>query len=588
MSDMTKAAARPFTNTRIFGSDVVAWALREQGFPYICLNPGASFRGLHDSLVNYLDNETPRIIVCLHEEHAVGIAQGWAKVTDTPLAVAVHSNVGLMHASMGIFNAWCDRAPMVVIGATGPVDAAKRRPWIEWIHTTVDQGGLVRGYTKWDDQPGSAEAAVEAIRRGMALARARPSGPVYINLDVSLQEGELESWPKLHDPSRFAAPADPEPPRAELEQAIEILSAAERPLIFAGRGTRSEDAWRQRVRFAELIEARVVTHTKLAAGFPTSHAGFMGETGARLKSAIVERMQAADVIVLLDWLDPGGTLNQAFPAGAAMPSIINITNDFHIHTGWNMDYGCLPAVDVHIPTPPEPAVLRLLEGLADIKGNVPARAPRPMKIDAPASSGPIGLMDLARVFSRVTANEAICITGRPLGWPTNANLIDHPLGFLGHSGGGGLGAGPSIAVGAALALREMGSERIAVAILGDGDFTMGATALWNAASLKLPILYLIANNNSYYNDEHHQAQIAGRRERPVERAWIGQRMQDPTIDLVGLARAQGVDGEGPIWDLAELPQALERGVAHVRGGRAYVLDVRVPQEYVGKDLIELS
>jgi thiamine pyrophosphate-dependent acetolactate synthase large subunit-like protein len=588
VAEMTKAAARPLTNKRIFGSDLVASALREQGFPYICLNPGASFRGLHDSLVNYLDNQAPQIVTCLHEEHAVGIAQGWAKVTDTPLAVAVHSNVGLMHASMGIFNAWCDRAPMVVIGATGPVDAARRRPWIEWIHTTIDQGGMVRGYTKWDDQPGSAEAAVEAIRRGTMLAEARPSGPVYINLDVSLQEDELDEWPKLHDASRFPAPSDPEPPRAELERALDILAKAERPFIFAGRGTRSEERWRQRIRLAELIGARVATHTKLAAGFPTNHPAFMGETAARLKPAIAERVRQADAIVLLDWLDPGGTLKQAFQPGAAMPPVINVSNDFHVHTGWNMDYGGLPAVDVLIPTPPETAVARLVEGLAAIKGNVPAQAPRRVMIDPPAASGPIGLMDLARAFHHASEEETICITGRPLGWPSNANVIDHPLGFLGHSGGGGLGAGPSIAVGAALALREMGSDRMAVAILGDGDFTMGATALWNAAHLRLPILYLVANNNSYYNDEHHQVQVAGRRDRPVEKAWVGQRMQDPEIDLVGLARAQGVEGEGPVRDLAELPGALKRAFAHVRGGKAYVVDVRVPPEYFGKNLVDLS
>ena len=183
MDDLS--TAKP-TGETIYGSDVIADALREQGFPYICLNPGASYRGLHDSLVNYLGNTVPEIITCMHEEHAVGIAQGYAKVTDRALAVAVHSNVGLMHASMGIFNAWCDRTPMLIIGATGPVDAAQRRPWIEWIHTTLDQGGLVRDYTKWDDQPASPEAAVESVRRGVMLANTRPGGPVYINLDVSV------------------------------------------------------------------------------------------------------------------------------------------------------------------------------------------------------------------------------------------------------------------------------------------------------------------------------------------------------------------------------------------------------------------
>ena len=188
MDDLS--TAKP-TGETIYGSDVIADALREQGFPYICLNPGASYRGLHDSLVNYLGNTVPEIITCMHEEHAVGIAQGYAKVTDRALAVAVHSNVGLMHASMGIFNAWCDRTPMLIMGATGPVDAAQRRPWIEWIHTTLDQGGLVRDYTKWDDQPASPEAAVESVRRGVMLANTRPGGPVYINLDVSVQEAEL-------------------------------------------------------------------------------------------------------------------------------------------------------------------------------------------------------------------------------------------------------------------------------------------------------------------------------------------------------------------------------------------------------------
>jgi len=141
-------------STAIFGSDVMAETLQSLDIPYIALNPGASYRGLHDSIVNYLGNENPKMLLCLHEEHAVAIAQGWAKVTGKAMAVALHSNVGLMHGTMAIFNAWCDRVPMVILGATGNVDAMKRRPWIEWIHTSRDQGALVRNYVKWDDQPG--------------------------------------------------------------------------------------------------------------------------------------------------------------------------------------------------------------------------------------------------------------------------------------------------------------------------------------------------------------------------------------------------------------------------------------------------
>ena len=131
------------------------------------------------------------MLLCLHEEAAVAIAHGYAKVTGKAMAAAVHSNVGLMHATMAIFNAWCDRMPMIVLGATGPVDAAKRRPWIDWIHTARDQGALVRGYTKWDDQPASPGAAREALLRANWIANTAPQGPVYINLDAELQEAKL-------------------------------------------------------------------------------------------------------------------------------------------------------------------------------------------------------------------------------------------------------------------------------------------------------------------------------------------------------------------------------------------------------------
>jgi len=573
------------TNHALYGSDLIAEALREQNFPYICLNPGASFRGLHDSLVNHLGNKTPEIITCMHEEHAVGIAQGYAKVTDTALAVAVHSNVGLMHASMGIFNAWCDRAPMLVIGATGPIDAAKRRPWIEWIHTTVDQADMVRGYTKWDDQPGSPEAAVEAIRRGVMLANTRPSGPVYVNLDVSVQEMEITERPDLGDISHYPTPEDAEPPKAALEAAVDILKNAKRPFIFCGRASRSEEEWTDRIRLAEALGARTTAHMKLPAGFPTTHPAFIGETGWRLKGPVLEAIHNADAIVMLDWLDAGNTIKLAFPPGTERPPIIHVSNDFHVHRGWNMDYGGLPAVDVTIPTVSSTAVRAILDGLKAGPATQPLQG---WDVPDVTGSGEIGLMDLARAFHNASKDREISITGRPLGWPQNANEISHPLGFLGHTGGGGLGAGTSIAVGAALGLRDMGSDRRAVAILGDGDYTMGLTAIWNAATLKLPVLFLIANNHSYYNDEDHQIKVARRRGRPEENAPIGQRMQGPEPDLAGLAQSLGLEAPDPVTDLADLPAALNAALDRVEAGAAVVLDVRVRQEYIGQPMIELS
>src|SRR2546427_1813522 len=195
----------------IWGSDAIAAVLRTLDIPFLALNPGASYRGLHDSIVNYLGNTRPQMLLCLHEESAVAIAQGYAKASDRMMGAVVHSNVGLMHASMAIFNAWCDRAPMLVLGATGPWDAAKRRPWIDWIHTASDQAALVRGYTKWDNQPGSVPAAYDALLRAAQMAMTAPCGPTYVNLDAALQEAKLGELPALPDPSRFRAPEPPRP-----------------------------------------------------------------------------------------------------------------------------------------------------------------------------------------------------------------------------------------------------------------------------------------------------------------------------------------------------------------------------------------
>ena len=186
----------------VWGSDAIAAMLRALGVPYIALNPGASYRGLHDSLVNFLGNTRPQILLCLHEESAVSIAQGYAKVSGRAMGVLLHSNVGLMHGTMPIFNAWCDRVPMLVLGATGPWDAARRRPWIDWIHTAADQGALVRDYTKWDNQPASIPAAWEALLRAAQIADTAPRGPVYVNLDAALQEDRIGELPQLPDVAR--------------------------------------------------------------------------------------------------------------------------------------------------------------------------------------------------------------------------------------------------------------------------------------------------------------------------------------------------------------------------------------------------
>src|SRR5579884_1306317 len=295
-----------------FGSDVIAEALRSLDIPYIALTPGASYRGLHDSIVNYLGNAGPQMLLCLHEESAVAIAHGYAKVTGRAMAAAVHSNVGLFHATMAFFNAWCDRMPIVVLGATGPVDAMKRRPWIDWIHTARDQGALVRGYTKWDDQPASPAAAREAILRAAWIANTAPRGPTYVNLDAEMQEAKLAEPVPPIDPARYMPAAMAAPAPELVARAADLLRRAKSPLILSGRVSRSEEAWGQRVALAEKLGARVLTDLKVACSFPTDHplhVGAPGNIGTSPEAA--QAIREADVILSLDWLDLAGALKQA-------------------------------------------------------------------------------------------------------------------------------------------------------------------------------------------------------------------------------------------------------------------------------------
>lgn len=361
---------------------------------------------------------------------------------------------------------------------------------------------------------------------------------------------------------------------------------AKRPFIFCGRASRSEDGFADRVQLAEMLGARTTTHMKLPAGFPTTHPAFLSETGWRLGGKLLDEIRSADAILMLDWLDAGNALKLAFPPGQPRPPVIHVSNDFHIHRGWNADYGGLPAADVNIPTVTETTVRALIDELSTTHPVPTALPPRAWSDDPTSATGEIGLMDLARAFSRASAGRALSVVSRPLGWPTNANRISHPHDFLGHTGGGGLGAGTSIVVGVALGLREIGSKRLAVAIIGDGDYTMGLTAIWNAVTLKLPVLFLIANNHSYYNDEDHQIKVARKRSRPVENAPIGQRLQEPEPDLPALARGLGLYAPDSVTQVEDLPGALTDALDRAAAGEAIVLDVQVRAEYIGKAMQE--
>ena len=565
------------TNAPGFGSDVVADTLRALEIPYIALNPGASYRGLHDSIVNFLGNETPQMLLCLHEESAVAIAHGYAKVTGKAMAAAVHSNVGLFHATMAIFNAWCDRMPVVILGATGPVDAAKRRPWIDWIHTARDQGAIVRDYTKWDDQPASPGAAREALIRANWMANTAPMGPVYINLDAEMQESKLaEPLPPI-DVARYMPPAAPSAAPDLVEEAAALLKAAKHPVMLVGRVSRSLDGWNDRVALAEAINAKVITDLKIGCGFPTDHPQHAGAPASNaLVPEAIAALKEADLILALDCVDLNGILRGAFGFDVPKTKIINVSADFHVHRGWSMDYEALPPVDLMLSTTADEAVPRLLAALGGAKARKPAAvAPKAEKYQP--SEGPLRVDDLARALKSAVGEREVTLTHLPLSWNGATWPFRHPLDYIGSEGGGGVGGGPGNSVGAALALK--GTGRLPIAICGDGDYCMGVTAIWTAVHYRIPLLVVVCNNRSFFNDELHQERVARIRNRPPENRWIGQRISDPDIDCSALGRAQGAVGFDPVTKPRDLVATFEKAIAAVEDGKVAVVDVRVEPGY---------
>jgi thiamine pyrophosphate-dependent acetolactate synthase large subunit-like protein len=353
---------------------------------------------------------------------------------------------------------------------------------------------------------------------------------------------------------------------------VALLRDAKHPVILAGRVSRDVEAWNARAKLAERLNARVVTDLKIGASFPTDHylhAGVPG--GTVLAPEAIDAIRAADVILSLDWVDVAGCFKSV---GNVSAKVVQVSVDHHLHNGWSMDYQGLPPVDIFIACTPDAAVPALLAALGPAKPHaVPARAAEPFK---PAGDK-LTVDHMADALRRAVGDRPCTLTHLPLSWNGASWHFRHPLDFLGGDGGGGVGGGPGISVGAALALK--GSGRLPVAICGDGDFLMGVTALWTAAHYKIPLLVVLANNRSFFNDELHQERVARMRNRPVENRWVGQRISEPDIDLAAMGRAQGAQGFGPVTAIADLKSVFDKAIAAVEGGAVAVVDVRVEPGY---------
>ena len=554
-----------------WGSDIVAELLRRLGIKYVCINPGSSFRGLHDSLVNYLGNAGPALLLSLHEQSVVAIAHGYYKACGEPMAVVLHSNVGLMAGMMSIFNAWCDRVPIIVLGATGAVDSAVRRNWIDWNHTFRDQGALVRHFVKWDEQPATPRATVDALLRAYQSACTAPCGPAYVILDRRLQEDPLKEPITLPEIDRYKPRGSTAPSKHMLDRAAALLSGAKRPVMLLGRMSQDRKDWDTRIRLAERLNARVVTDLRMGASFPTEHPLHSGPADLFLSPQNKELLAGADVVLSLDWYDLADTLAQA----ACRAKIIHASIDSQAHNAFSGDHQRLAAIDLEIPVRPDDLLEPLLAELGTAPSTIaaPLLAAAPKGPSAAAADSIPTLADIGLSFSRLREGRRITLARLPLNWPAQTYPFREPLDYLGYDGGGGVGSGPGMTVGAALALSD--KDRLVVGIMGDGEFIGASSALWTAAHYKIPLLIVVANNRSYFTDEIQQEQVAQERKRPVVNRWIGQRIDNPPVDIAGLARDMGVAAEGPVARVADLDAALARGLATVEAGHPCLVDVLV-------------
>jgi acetolactate synthase-1/2/3 large subunit len=588
---VAKAESRMEKKQPEYGSDVVVDLMKAFDIEYAAFNPGATFRGIHDSIVNYGGNYKPEVIFCNHEEISVALAHGYAKAKGKPMIAIVHNMVGLQHASMAIFNAYIDRVPVIVLGGTGPMNSKHRRPRIDWIHTALVQGNQVRDYVKWDDQPYSLADVPDSFIRGYRIATTEPMAPVYINYDADIQEDSITSPVELPDIGRYAPPAPMQANPDALRKAAQLLVSAQFPLIIADTVGRNPKTVPALIELAELL-AIPVLDKGARFNFPTTHPLDVSN-GAR------DLLQKSDVILALDVADLYGSLTTVSKQTRACEyvtspgvKLISISmHDMLVHS-WAGDYQALQALDLPMAADTSVAVpelarlcLELLGSDAKKKAIIEARqkelsekhksrrAKWRADAQAKATQKEISTAFLAYELGEVIKNEDwVLVNGTSNGWARRLWDFTKPNQYLGASGGAGVGYGMSAAIGAALGLKDTG--KLAVDIQSDGDLLMTSSALWTAAKHRIPLLIVMHNNQSFYNSEEHGIEVAKFRNRPVENAGIGTHVDDPAVDYAKTAQSFGVNAEGPVVRTADLRPALERGVKFVKDKKLpYLVDV---------------
>ncbi len=560
------------------GADFMVDVLKSLKFEYICANPGSSFRGLHESLINHGGNKAPELITCCHEEQSVAMADGYARIEGKPLAVMAHSTVGLQHASMAIYNAYAARSPAyIILGNT--IDATARRPGVEWFHSAQDAAAMVRDYSKWDDLPISLPHFAESAVRAYQIALTPPCGPVVIVADSDLQEAPVDPDRRLPIP-KLTLSSPPAGDQKAVSEVARLLVAAENPVLLADHAVRTAEGMKLLIELAETVQAPVV-----GGKFPSHHP--LNQAGGR---ALVG---SADLIVALEVADVWGAIHgvrdqlhrsvQSFTRpGTRIVSISALNLDLRSNYQYFQRY---PETDISIAADAEATLPYLIEACKRLitpgrrramqergrkLANTHAQALERARNEAGAGwdSTPISTARLAAEIWELIRDKDWSLVG---GAPSRLWNVDTVYRVAGGGGAYGVGYTAPGSVGAALANRKYG--RFSVAIQTDGDLLYAPGALWTAAHHRIPLMSVMHNNRAYHQEVMHIQRMANRHQRGITNAGIGTTITDPNVDFATIARGMGVHGEGPVTDPKDLAPALKRAMDVVMRGEPALVDV---------------
>jgi acetolactate synthase-1/2/3 large subunit len=576
------------------GSDFMVDVIKTLDIKYLPSNPASSFRAIHESLINYGGNKMPEFLTCTHEESAVGMAHGYFKAAGKPLMTLCHGTVGLQHATMAVYNAWCDRVPVIVVGGN-ELDAANRPPGVPTIHSAQDINTIVRDYTKWDDTPVSLQHFAQSFVRAYKIAMTPPYGPVAISLDAGLQQEPIkENGEKLYIP-RYVPTSPPQGDTGAVKEAARLLANAENPVIVVDRAARTENGIRLLVQLAEALQAQVIDQGGRM-NFPNTH--YLSRSPAAVSNA--------DVIIGLELSDFWGTVNGYIDNGVhgiginttkikPNTKLISISSvDLNTKSNYQ-DFQRFQVIDVQMAADAEatlPALIEAVKGAIpnDRKAAIDKRGEAAKKTFAEArartkqvaalawEASPISTARMSmEIWGQIKDLDWSLVSSSGVGnnWPNWLWPMEKHHRWLGASGGYGVGYGAPAAVGAALANRDLG--RFSVNIQADGDLMYAPGVLWTAARHKIPMLAVMHNNRGYHQEVMHVQRLSNFRNRVAslgnDMGPIGTSIENPDIEYHKLAESMGWWAKGPIKDPALLGPAIKEAVAVVKSGQPALLNV---------------